>query len=56
MANPFTHAVELIRYAAYGKMNWISLVVVAVVAIVAFAFAARGYDPQAGAIQRVKRD
>jgi ABC-2 type transport system permease protein len=53
--NPFTHAVELIRFTAYGKMNWISLAVVVGCTIVAFALAARGYDPQAGAIQRVKR-
>ena len=26
--NPFTHAVELIRFALYGKVNWISLGVV----------------------------
>ena len=28
-ANPFTHAVELIRFAFYGQINWISLAVVA---------------------------
>ena len=56
LANPFTHAVELVRYAAYGQMNWISLAVVAGCTIAAFTLAARGYDPQAGAIQRVKRD
>ena len=26
--NPFTHAVELIRFALYGQINWISLAVV----------------------------
>ena len=26
--NPFTHAVELIRFALYGQLNWISLAVV----------------------------
>ena len=26
--NPFTHAVELIRFALYGKINWVSLAVV----------------------------
>jgi ABC-2 type transport system permease protein len=55
LANPFTHAVELMRFAAYGKINWTSLSVVVGVSLVAFALAARGYDPQAGAIQRVKR-
>lgn len=55
LANPFTHAVELIRFIAYGEMDWISLAVVIGVTIVAFALAARGYDPQAGAIRRVRR-
>ena len=27
-ANPFTHAVELIRFALYGQVNWLSLAVV----------------------------
>jgi ABC-2 type transport system permease protein len=54
--NPFTHAVELIRFAAYGQMNWPSLAVVVGVTIAAFLLATRGYDPQAGAIRRVRRD
>ncbi len=53
--NPFTHAVEVIRYLAYGKMDWISLAVVVGCTVVAFALAARGYNPQAGAIGRVQR-
>ena len=28
ICNPFTHAVELIRFALYGQVNWISLAVV----------------------------
>lgn len=55
-ANPFTHAVELVRFAAYGQLNFVALGVVAGFTVVAFLFAAHGYDPQAGAIQRVKRD
>jgi len=55
LINPFTHAVELMRFAAYGKLNGTSLLVVLGVTVVAFALAARGYNPQAGAIQRVKR-
>ncbi|MDB5472973.1 MAG: multidrug transporter permease, partial [Devosia sp.] len=51
----FTHAVELMRFAAYGQVNLVALPVVIGVTIVAFALAATGYDPQAGAIQRVKR-
>ena len=56
LVNPFTHAVELVRFAAYGQFNWISCAVVAGCTLVAFLLAARGYNPQAGAIQRVKRD
>ena len=44
------------RPAGYGKMNWISLAVVVGCTLVAFVLAARGYNPQAGAIRRVKRD
>jgi len=54
--NPFTHAVELVRYAAYGKLDPLSLGVVAGCALLGFLLAARGYDPQAGAIRKVKRD
>ena len=53
--NPFTHAVELMRFSAYGQMDWISLAVVVGCTIVAFALAAHGYNPQAGAIGRVHR-
>jgi ABC-2 type transport system permease protein len=53
--NPFTHAIEVIRYLAYGEMDWISLAVVVGVTIIAFLLAARGYDPQAGAIRRLRR-
>ena len=56
LINPFTHAVELIRFAAYGQFNARSFAVVAGVGLVAFALAARGYNPLAGAIGRVKRD
>jgi len=54
--NPFTHAVELIRFAAYGKVNWISAAVVLGCALVAFALAARGYDPNRGSLGRIRRD
>ncbi len=55
VVNPFTYAVELLRFAAYGQFNAVAFVVVAGVGIVAFALAARGYNPLAGAIGRVKR-
>jgi ABC-2 type transport system permease protein len=54
-ANPFTYAVELVRFAAYGQIEWISLAVVIGCAVLAFALAARGYNPQ-GAGQRIRRD
>ncbi len=54
-ANPFTYAVELIRFAAYGKVEWLSLAVVVGTTIVAFFLAAWGYNPQAGAIRNIRR-
>ncbi len=54
-ANPFTYAVELIRFAAYGRIDWLSLGVVAACTVVAFFLAARGYNPQSGAIRNVRR-
>ncbi|HEY4203340.1 MAG TPA: ABC transporter permease [Devosiaceae bacterium] len=55
LVNPFTHAVELIRFAAYGKLNLVSLAVVLGYTIVAFLLAAHGYNPQAGNIRNVRR-
>lgn len=43
--NPFTHAVELVRFALYGKINLTALAVVAVCAAVFFALAVAGYNP-----------
>jgi ABC-2 type transport system permease protein len=53
--NPFTHAVELIRFAAYGQLNLVGLVVVVGVSLLAFALAVRGYDPNRGVIRFIKR-
>jgi ABC-2 type transport system permease protein len=50
--NPFTHAVELIRYSAYSKFNGLSLAVVIGVGIVSFLVAAIAYDPQRGLVRR----
>lgn len=55
LGNPFSHAVELIRFAAYGQFNPVSFAVVAGVGVVAFALAARGYNPLIGAIGQIKR-
>ena len=43
--NPFTHAVELIRFALYGKINWISLVVVGGCTAAFMIGAIYAYDP-----------
>ena len=52
LANPFTHAVELIRFAAYGKLAPVSLAVVCGCALLCFLAAVAGYDPQHGMIRR----
>jgi len=51
-ANPFTHAVELIRFALYGQINWISLAVVGVCTIVFMIGAIFAYDPSRGLARR----
>jgi ABC-2 type transport system permease protein len=53
--NPFTHAVELIRFALYGQLDAVAAVVVGVSCLVCFALAVLGYDPQRGLIGRVQR-
>jgi ABC-2 type transport system permease protein len=53
--NPFTHAVELIRFALYGQFNTIAAAVVAGCFVLCFALAVLGYDPQRGMIGRVQR-
>ncbi|MCR6670162.1 ABC transporter permease [Devosia ginsengisoli] len=55
-ANPFTHAVELIRFAAYGQFNAVALLVVLGVGIVSFLLAVFGYDPQRGQMMRKGRE
>ena len=51
-ANPFTHAVELIRFALYGQVNQTSLLVVIACTLVFMALAVYGYDPGRGLIAR----
>ena len=53
--NPFTHAVELVRYALYGQFNGTSCAVVGAALAVFFVASVLGYDPQRGLVQRVKR-
>jgi ABC-2 type transport system permease protein len=50
--NPFTHAVELIRFALYGQINWISLGVVSGCATAFMIGAIWAYDPSHGLIRR----
>ncbi len=51
-ANPLTHAVELIRYALYDKVNWEAGAVVIGATIVFMIAAIYGYDPGRGIVQR----
>ena len=53
--NPFTHAVEWMRFALYEKDPGIAPAVVIGTTIVCFALAAWGYDPQRGFGQLAKR-
>jgi len=50
--NPFTHAVEAMRFALYGRWLGESLAIVAGCAVAFFALALWGYDPQRGAARR----
>ena len=50
--NPFTHAVELIRFALYGKLNLISLAVVCGCTAVFMVGAIMAYDPSRGLLAR----
>ena len=50
--NPFTHAVELIRFAFWGKVEPVSLAVVAGCTIVFLAAAVFAYDPERGMLMR----
>jgi ABC-2 type transport system permease protein len=50
--NPFTHAVELIRFALYGQFNAVAAAVVVGAGLLFFILAAAGYDPQRGVIGR----
>ncbi len=51
-ANPFTHAVELVRFALYGKVNWVSLAVVTGCIVVFLLGAMIAYDPSRGLSRR----
>jgi ABC-2 type transport system permease protein len=50
--NPFTHAVELIRFALYGQLAIRSVSIVLACLVIFFVLAIRGYDPQRGLAKR----
>jgi ABC-2 type transport system permease protein len=50
--NPFTHVVEMLRFAMYGQVNGLSWVVVLAGSMVFFGLAWWGYDPQRGWIKQ----
>lgn len=54
-ANPFTHAVEAIRFALYGQANWTALGWTALALAVFFAISLWGYDPAKGMMVRKGR-
>ena len=51
-ANPFTHAVEAIRFAMYGQFNGTAWAVVLGCTAVFFMAALWGYDPQRGTLRK----
>ncbi|TNC15867.1 multidrug ABC transporter permease [Methylobacterium terricola] len=50
--NPFTHAVELVRFALYGAFNPVSCAVVVGTGIAFFVMAVAAYDPGRGLLAR----
>jgi ABC-2 type transport system permease protein len=52
LANPFTYAVELIRFALYGQLEPVSALVVTGATVLFFLLAVAGYDPQRGMFRR----
>jgi ABC-2 type transport system permease protein len=50
--NPFTHAVELVRFALYAKMEWVALPIVVGCAAVFMTGAIIAYDPARGLVSR----
>jgi ABC-2 type transport system permease protein len=52
LANPFTYAVELVRFALHGQIEWMSLGVTAGFAAIFLAGAIYAYDPSRGLMVR----
>jgi ABC-2 type transport system permease protein len=49
--NPFSHAVELVRFALYGQIEWTALAVTVGCTLLFMAIAILGYDPARGFMQ-----
>jgi len=54
--NPFTHAVELIRFALYGQLEPTSAIVFVVTTAIFLTLAVYGYDPAKGLMARLTAD
>nr|WP_052642252.1 ABC transporter permease [Pseudorhizobium banfieldiae] len=52
LANPFTYAVELVRFALYGQIEWYSLSVVVGCILLFLGGAIFAYDPSKGLLSR----
>ncbi len=50
--NPFTHAVELIRFSLYGQVDWVALAAVAGSLLLFLGGSLYGYDPARGLMTR----
>jgi ABC-2 type transport system permease protein len=50
--NPFSYAVELIRFAFYGQVEWLSLAVVVSFTVVFLGLSILAYDPGRGLLAR----
>jgi ABC-2 type transport system permease protein len=51
--NPFTHAIEALRFGLYGQIEPVSLAVVGASTVVFYLVAAVGYDPQRSLLKSV---
>jgi len=52
LLNPFTYAVELIRFAFYGQVEWLSLGIVAGLTALFLGAAILAYSPTRGLVNR----
>jgi ABC-2 type transport system permease protein len=52
VANPFTYAVELVRFSLYGQLEWVSLAVLGGCTLVFLGGAIYAYNPSKGLIAR----